>query len=325
MTPKASGGVWRFNTVPSYQITGILDRDQFNMGLSLNLERSSDEAVSAGREDPTLSLGWRRAMPTGDFGIAMLHEEASLRVTEFADTGLVGDGTRSSSSLSADWNSQLSDRLGVTLGTSYKDVSYQGGSNTDYATLAANASLSRIWSDRIETKLSLSSSRYVPDAGQSSTSLDTSFGLKLKLTERLDTDLRLGVNRTSGRSDNTGWTGGLALNYVTSERSAASFRLDRAVSDSGAGGFAESTQASGQLTYAISNLLSASVDVSWRENRSIPNTSTLQAGASLSRGLDDHWLLRMSYQYRYREQDGGDEADAHLLSLTLNYSHPELF
>lgn len=329
MSPTPLTGIWTMSATPSYQVTGIFGRDLFDAGLSVDLAHSSDSAISADRKDPAVSLDWRRSFPEGDFGVAGSYAQASTRVTEFTDTGLVGqDQTRSMTSLSTDLNRQISERLGLTLNAGFNDVAYSGGGYTDYRTWSSGARLSRALNEKTDIYTSMSISHYVPksspvpaSSGSTSTSLDASVGVSLKMAEGLDANAHVGLNRTTGRSA-SGWIGGLALNYALSERSTASINLDHSVAASGIGSFTTSSQMGGQWNYLISDRLSTGAEFSWRKNSSGYQSRTSQLNIWLNDELSDYWQLRMSYLHRVSEQDGFAGARGDLFSLTLIYSNP---
>lgn len=326
MTTASEEGVWRARFSPGYTLTGTFGVDEFKAGLTLNLERPSDESLSKSRQDPAVLLGWQRQTETGEFGIAAKYHEVSTRVSELDDSGLLAaDGSRITKSVAGKWRSALSGRSSLSVDTEYKNVSYEGGAYTDYANLAGGVTYGYALSERAEPFVRASVSHYEPDGSLRSSSDHYSAlaGLKWKATERLDWTVQGGAGRTVGNGDDVGWQGGFGLHYVTPR---ADFTLDlgRSVSPSGEGGFAESDQLKGSWGYAIDERTRSGIDVSWRDYKGATPSTSRQFGAWLSREVTPFWNARLSYRYKQRQQDGLPDASANLLGLSLVYSHPDL-
>lgn len=320
----AATGIWRLALTPSYQMSRSAGLDTWNARLGLRLERASDSAVSADRQDPSLSLNWQRATPTGSYGLAAAYEKLSTRVSELQDTGLVSaDGSRSSTTLSANWSRALDERNTLSFSGGHSSVAYSGGLN-DYATVNAQATLSHVTDERTDPYLSLSTSRYLPETGgASSTSYDMVAGVHLKFSERLEVGARAGLNTTRAQTERSGWQGGIKLDYAQGSRTNLSANLSRSVTASGIGGFVEADQFTGGWRRALSDTDSAGLDLSWRKNRSGALGTTSQISLWASRELAPLWGLRLAYLYKQREGGGLADASAHVLSVTLSYAHPD--
>lgn len=323
----AANGVWRLSATPAYSLKRAVGADEWDARLGLRVERSSNAAVSAGREDPSLNLSWRRATPTGGFGLSLGYEEASTRVTEFQDTGLVAaDGSRVSQSLAGNWSLALDERRSLALNASHSAVSYRGGTLTDYRSLGAGLTYSVAWDERTEPYLRLSASRHEPAAGAASNSYDFLAGLRLSRSERLNLDLAAGLNRTEAAgasSSRGGWQGSVKLDYALDPLSGFGLDLGRSVASSGGGGFAESDQLAVHWSRALAERDTLGADLSWRKSRTLTAGDTRQLGLWGSRALGDLWSLRLSYQFRQREGGGVAAASGQVLALTLSYAHPD--
>lgn len=330
LSASAANAVWRLTASPAYSLKRAAGADEWDARLGLRLERSSNAAVSAGREDPSLNLSWRRATPTGGFGLSLGYEKASTRVTEFQDTGLVAaDGSRVSQSLAGNWSLALDERRSLAFNASHSAVSYRGGTLTDYRSLGAGLTYSMAWDERAEPYLRLSASRHAPDAGAASNSYDFLAGLRLSRSERLNLDLAAGLNRTvsSGASNASGsrggWQGSVKLDYALDPRSNFSLDLGRSVASSGGGGFSESDQLAVHWSRALAERDTLGADLSWRKSRTLTAGDTRQLNLWGSRALGDLWSLRLSYQFRQREGGGVAAASGQVLALTLSYAHPD--
>jgi hypothetical protein len=317
-------GVWRLRFNPRYTLTGTAGVDEYKIGVGLNIERSSDEALSANREDPSLLLGWQRQHETGEFGITAKYDEASTRVTELAESGLItADGSRASASLAGNWRALLDERSSLTADLEYKKVAYEGGFYTNYANLSGGIKYSRAINERIEGFLRATASRYDPEgAGLSSNNYAAMVGFKVATSERLDWTIHAGLSRTSGADDGTGWQGGFLLHYL-GVRSDLTIDIARAMNPSGEGGFAESDQVRIASGYSVDERTRVGVDVTWREYKGTSANTTKQVGLWGSHELTPFWSARLSAAYKLRDESLSAEASGYVIGVTLVYSHPD--
>lgn len=324
LAPDDGDELWRHAIRPAYRFSRVQGPDTWQGGLSVLLERSSDPAASAGREDPSLSLSWQRELPRGGYGVSAKYEESSTRTTELLDTGLVtADATRTSSSLSANWNAELDQRNSLTLNASYQRAAYRGGSFTDYGEIGGGATFAHAWDARTEPYLRYAVSRYMPDsAADASSSHTAAAGVKLAFSETLSGDFQAGMSRIEGQGG-SGLQGVVALKHM-GRRSNWSLDAGRSTSASGAGAYVESDYLNAVWSYALSEKVSAGIDLGWRKNRSETAPAVIrQFSAWSGRELNAFWMLRVSYQYKQIEQAGLADVSAHVLGLSLSYSHPD--
>lgn len=325
LSPTGAEAVWRFMLTPDYQLSRVDGADTLNARAAVQVERSSDPSLSADRESPSLSFGWRRETPRGEFGLSAKYEESPTRTSELLDTGRVAaDATRQSAEASADWRTALDKRNSLALAGALRSVSYQGGGDfTDYTELSGSATFVHEWDARTEPYAKYAVSRYTPDGGgPSSDSHTVEAGLKRAFSELLSGEAHAGI-RWNGSQASSGWQGGVALNYA-GRRSNWSWGAARTASASGAGAFVESDQANMSWTYAVSEKSNAGIDLIWRRNRSNDAPGEIRNfTAWAGRELDEFWNLRFSYQYKEVGQ-GPTDASAHVLGLTLMYLHPDL-
>ncbi len=325
LSPTGAEAVWRFMLTPDYRLSRVNGADSLNARAAVQVERSSDPSLSAGRESPSLSLGWRRETPTGEFGLSAKYEKSPTRTSELLDTGRVAaDAARQSAEASANWRTALDERNSLALAGALRSVSYQGGGDfTDYRELSGSATFTHGWDERTEPYARYAVSRYAPDGGgPSSDSHSVEAGLKRAFSELLSGEAHAGIRRNGGQAV-SGWQGGVALNYA-GRRSNWSWGAARTASASGAGAFVESDQANMSWTHALSETSRAGIDLLWRRNRSNDAPGEVrQFTAWAGRELDEFWNLRLSYQYKEVGR-GPTDASAHVLGLTLMYSHPDL-
>ena len=324
MTSSNATSVWRSIISPHYILTGVKDLNRWYADATLRVERTSDQDVSINREDPALTLGWKHEMEKGEFGFRLHYDEASSRTTQLLETGQVvgADATRVSKSVGVDWEKYLTEKMSLALTAETNKVTFTGGTTPDYRSHMASANLGYIWSERLEPFLQLSLYRYEPQDNQAPTNLYTAVaGVKLKASERMDITVNGGLNRSTGASQDTGWQGGVDMNYVA-EKHQWRLGLLRSLAPAGNGGFIESDQAIGSWGYELSDRSRTGLDLSLRKNHGDSQSETSRIGAWYAYELNSFWNFRASCSHR-ESSNSGLNANANVLGLTLTFTHPD--
>lgn len=324
LTARNKRSVTRVIFAPTYDLTGNFGNDEYKLGLGARIERSSDKRVSDDREDPNLSLGWRRMTEKGEFGLNYRFEQASSRAAELEETGArSGDGTRTTHALGGNWRHALSDRNTLTTGLNYQDVSFKDATSTDYTNTGLSLSYGHQWSERIEPFVFTSASHYEPKSGITSSSDNYTLqgGVNVKASENLSFTAQLGISRVEADDSDSGWLGSLVVRY-TGPRYDYSLEGGRAVTASGEGGFVENDYLRATWSYAFSERTRLGLDASWRDSKGTqPNVYT-QAGAWVSYELSHFWSARTYATFKERREDGQSAASGNVVGVTLIYSHP---
>jgi hypothetical protein len=330
MTTSNKRSVTRAIIVPTYNFAGTFGNDEYKLGLGARIERSSDKSVSDDREDPNLSLGWRRMLEKGEFGLNYRFEQASSRTAEFEETGArSGDGTRTTHALGGSWRHTLSDRNTLTTGLNYQDVSFKDSTSTSYTNTGLSLSYGHQWSERIEPFVFASAGHYEPKSGSTASSdsiASSDFytlqgGVNFKVGENLSFTAQLGMGRVDAAKSDTGWLGSIDLRYAGS-RYDYSLAGGRAVTPSGEGGFVGSYYMQAAWSYSFSGRTRLGLDASWRDSKGTQPNIYSQAGAWASYDLSHFWSARAYAAYKERREDGQSAASGNVVGLTLTYSHP---
>lgn len=320
-------GVTRTIIAPDYSLKGTFGRDQYRLGLGLNVERSSDTSVVLDREDPNVLLGWQRENDKGGFGLTANYAETSTLSTGVQETGVVApDGTQKLYSLGGNWRRALTERSTLVNETQYTVVDYDIDSLTSYDEASTQFSWNYAWSERVELFTRFAARRYEPDSGSafaSSNSYSPTAGVKFEISERLKGTLYGGINHVTGEQSDTTGQGGFNLIY-TGERIDTSIDIGRSMVASGEGGFVEVDAVQGTWSYALDETSRAGLDASWQDSKGGQTPNTLETfGAWVSRELSPFWLVRLSFIYKERQQDGLPDANANVLGMTLIYNLPD--
>ncbi len=319
--------VTRTIITPDVSFMGTSDQDQLNIGLGLNIVRSSDTSVVSNREDPKLLLGWQRETETGAYGLTASYVENSTLSSVVQETGVIAaDGTQKQYSLGGNWRTALSERSTLVNKTEYTDFKYDINSLTSYDELSNRLSLNYDWSERVVLVTGFSASRYEPESGSglaSSNSYTPTVGLNFKISEQLEGAVYAGVNQVTGTDSNPTGQGGFTLHYA-GERFDTTLDASRSTIANGDGGFVESNNLRGTWSYSIDELSRTGLDTSWQKNKGDTSNTLRNFNVWASREFSPFWVARLSFTYKQHQQDGLPDASANVVGLTLTYSYPEL-
>ncbi|MBH3426243.1 hypothetical protein [Pseudomonas alkylphenolica] len=320
-------GVTRTIIAPDFSLVGTYGRDELRMGLGVQVMRSSDTSIVDDREDPSVLLGWQRETDRGRFGLKGQYIESSTLSGAVQDTGVVAtDGTQKMSMLTANWSSAITERSTLENETTYSHARYDINTLTGYDELGTVLTWNYAWSERTTLYTGVGARRYEPQddtTASASNSYTPLVGVKYQLSERWETDVHAGVNKVSGDDGGQRGEGGVSLRY-TGDLADARLSAERSTVASAEGGFAEIDTVRGIWSYAATELTRVGLDAAWQDSKGqTPNT--LQTyGAWASREFSPFCDLRLSLQYKERQQDNLPDAEGTIVGLTLTYRFPDL-
>jgi len=322
MSSTNSESVNRAIITPSYTFKRVKDNTELSLNAKLILERSSDESLSIDREDPSANLDWILYNPRGSLSLGLSYVESATRISELEDTGLLSaDATREKTTAKVGWNRELDEVNTLVLDLAYDDVSYSAGNFTDYNNTSLSARLNHKLDELRTVFGKLSADYYEPgDNTPESEQYNLGVGLDWQHSELLSTLFEAGINYNDNTSD-TGWTASADVNY-NEERYSTTLGYSRSSSASGSGGFSESDSINLTGNYLLDDYSSIGASLSWRDNRSADNQSTLFRIYG-NRELSEDLSLNVSYQYKETESTTSD-ADADIFSVMLSYQLSEL-
>lgn len=315
MSPAYPGGAWRTLFAPNYTLKGSTGANEFKAGVSLQMTRSSNTALSQNSDNPTAFLDWSRQSNVGEFGISSKYTKISTRDYVSDTTGVVpAESTRTSSTISGRWSKALNERNTLSVNGAYEDVSYTGSSLTGYATQSGSMQFSHDLNERSTPFLMVSGYNYAPvGSGPSSHLVSGILGLKWK-AEYLNWTMQAGKSRL-------GLQGAAGMQY-TGQRARLGLNADRQVSSSGLGGSVKADQARGNWSYALNERNTFGINAAWRKNHSITNDVNRSTGLWLQRELSPFWRVRTHYTRKTREGGTANGASSNTLGVSLTYTHP---
>lgn len=322
LAAQGSETLRRMKVAPSFKLTGSFDVDDLWANASLLVERSSNRSVSLPRRDPGLQVGWRHLLAAGEYGLVANYREASTRVAELEETGLITrDGTRRTRSIGANWRMATSERGTAAATADYSSVDDDGATGAGSRNTSVNLSYTYALSDRFEPFLRVMASHYVPaNAGVTSDNTSVTAGAQIKGSDNLEWTVQGGPSRVSAAASATRWQGSLALRHA-GIRHAATLEVGRSVSATGTSGFVESDRLRGSFTYTVGEHTHTGLDVSRARTKGLAANTMDQLSIWASHDLSQYWNARVNIIHKQRRQAGLDAASADMVGLTLIYSH----
>lgn len=319
LSPTNSRSVSRMLFEPSYTLAGKVDSSELKAGLGLQVECSSNQALSHNREGPNGFFDWLRQSDVGELGITSKYAEIATRNAGIDTTSQVPiASTRASRALSGRWNKALNERSTLAADGSYEGVSYKGGGYLDYVMRSGGVKFSYAVSERSMAFLRVSGDKYSPTGGGSSSRLGvTMLGLNMK-AEWVDVTVQVGKSKGGGRIASQG---SVALQY-TGPRTLLSLNMDRQVLPSGLGGFVQADQVRGSWNYAWSELSHIGMDWDRLKNHAIIiNNIRIASGIWLQRNLNSLWGARVYCMHN--DIEGGIGASSNAVGISLMYTNPD--
>lgn len=328
MAATNARGVTRYKLSPGYEAKWTLDEDEWSATAKVDVERSSDQALSIDRQDPSLGVGWTRENPRGGTSVKATYDRQSTSATETDSAGGAGSNdTRTRYGVDGEWKHAVTERVEAGVDLSHEDNSYQGATGgassfTDYKTTAGMASLEYLLNERNRPYAKVGVSKYSPSTGAASNLYTAVAGIKSELSESLKLDTNLGVAQMDGATDTTGLNGLLSLSHE-GERTKSSVSFTRASSASGSGGYTEADEVKASLGYELAPLTEVGADAAWTKTYSQSPLTTSSLGLWADRELLEDLSLRLGYEYK-EQKTATDRAKGSVWSLSLSYDIPQL-
>lgn len=296
--------------------------NELSAGLSAQIARTSNKALSQDRNDPSSFLDWRRKSTAGEFGLTARYDEVATRIAEINNTDLgYSDGTRSSRTLSGDWSNALTARSTLALNGAYNDVTYQGGTYSDYVTRSGGMNFNYASGERSSPFIKMSYRDTKPTESNTLTRFaSTLVGWNWEIKDYLHTSLQVGKSKTSGTQ--IAKQAAAEVKY-TGQRTSLVLNGGRQVSASGLGGLVVVDQLKGGWSYALGEHSNIGIDSSWSRSHSPTETTNRTSGVWLQLDLNSYCSMRVYYQHRIRERGEVDVANSDMLGYSLVFSQAD--
>ncbi len=298
--------------------------NELKAGIALQISRSSNIFLIQNRNNPSAFLNWDRSTDAGKFGISAKYDEISTLLSEVDISGpRLSDNTRTSRTISGNWDKPLSELSTFSVDGSYQGVSYSGGAYTNYATRSGNMMYKYDWSVRSKPYVKVSYVDYEP-ANMNSIFppghvTDTALGLNWTASQYLGGSVQAGTANVSDAGMTS--TQSLSVQY-TGQKAGLALNESRQIVATGLGGFAIVDQANGNWTYALNETNKFGADLVWQQIHYTDEVISSSTGAWLQHDINPFWGARTYYLHRALYQVGVGRAYSDTLGVTLTYTNP---
>ena len=314
--------VLRFTTLPKYTVSAVDDRTRWFATAGLNIQRSSNNAVSGSRQDPAVSAGWEYQFQKSVVNITADYNKSSSRLTEFITSGVVDkDGSVISKSISASWGTQLSNRLGLSLASQYLKTDYNSSAFTNSTTKSISSSLTYELNEKVRPFIQIGISQLNSQRTTSKSTLSKTYllGTTLDLNPKVRMSASLGLNQQ--QIVGNGWVANTTLNYIEEKYDFRAI-LSRNVAPSGLGDFQKTDNLSLGYSYELSDKARAGADFIWNINSATSGNETRQLTGWYSKELSDYWLFKLSLNLKDLK-NSTQSANASIFGISFIYNTPE--
>ena len=330
MAATNARGAWVSTVTPEYAVRYVDGTDEWNASVSMDIERSSEQTLVINRNDPTLTLGWERAIPRGSVAVNAEYDQASTSSTETASSGAAGStDTRNHYGFGGGLEYALTERMQADISIDYDFYSYETTSGLtsaygDYSTRTAMATVEYLLTERNAVYASVGAVKYTPDTpGVDPTNNYTAVvGVRTELTPQIAVDSNVGVSHLDTDESPTNLTGSTSVTY-TGERVESSLTYSRTSASSGAGGFSETDNVSASVDYALDDKTTVGAEASYSQTVEDEPTSTSSLRLHADREVFEELTATAAYEYRQQE-DATSEATGSTWMLSLSYDMPDL-
>jgi hypothetical protein len=322
LTSSNEQSVWRYTVSPKYAVSAVDDRTKWFATAGLNLQQSSNNAVSGSRQDPAVSAGWEYQFEKSTLNITADYTKSSSRLNEFITSGIVDkDGSLTSKSISASWGTQRSDRLGLSVASQYLKTDYNSSVFTNSTTKSISTSLTYELNDKVKPFIQvgvaqLNSARATARSTISKTYL---LGSTFDIKPQLKMSVSLGLNQQQIAGN--GWVANTTLNYIE-EKYLVRAILSRNVAPSGLGDFQKTNNLTLNYSYELSDKARVGTDFIWNMNGATNGSETRQLTGWYSKELSDFWQFKLSLNLKDLKNNS-QSANASIFGVSFIYNTQE--
>lgn len=320
MSLAADQAVWRHRVAPDFQLSRRSDETEFDAGIGMKIERSSEKARSADRNDAKMFLSGRRIGPLATVELAAKYEESTTLTADSPDPGAIDvEVSRVAETISGKWLLAASERVSLVVDTQFSQVGYDNPIYVDYSNVSASGDIRYALSERSKAFVRFAGGRYRSDSavGTDSYYSKEMIGGSWSVSPRFEISAQGGVSRRDGASGSEGTlTGG-----YRAEKATASFEVSRVVVPTGAGGYVQVDQAMANWTVLVDEKTAGSIAASVKEFKSATPNTLAMLSASLDKALSRHWKVRLAMQRKSLTVGTAATASSNLLGISLSYSY----
>ncbi len=324
LSSTSPGSVTVLRIAPSYVFEAQGDRTRSRFSAGAVLERSSNTALVAHRDYPSLGYAWAYSWPTASFEVRTALAESATRNSEFRDLGRVTIDSRERSVVTgAVWEQEMTARTRWALNVDNTRVSYDSTLLEDYRELGVANRFSWDATERDVYFFEPSYARLTP-SGPSAVASQTRWlvGTRKSLTPDWSLTAQAGQARTGGIQKSTGTLGRLQLTFSGS-RLSSEFEWSKDVAASGLAAAYVPTKALGlSLGYRIAERATIQARAARSESGGVSGGRGSSFSLSLETELGSHWTSTLGFEDRKSRDASGTSGKGWAIRAGVAYALP---
>lgn len=307
-----------------YELQGERSKSRFSAGAVI--ERSSDTALLASRNYPSLGYTWTYNWPTANLELRANLAESATRNTLFEDLGRVTVDARERTTVTgAIWNTELTERTNFTLDVANNRVRYDSPLLESYRELRTSTRFSWEATERSLYYVEPGYARLTPlNAGPDSTLTRLVGGMRRDLAPEWSLTAHLGQARTRGVRRSSDVVGGLRLTY-TGSRLTSSVDWARDIQPIGTTtGYVRTEVLGGLVGYQVAEGTRVSAGITRSRIASVTGGVGYVSRLALEKELADRWSSILSVEDRRFRGITGAPGRGWAIRAGVAYTYSEL-
>ncbi len=324
LSATSPGGVTVLRVAPSYTFETRGDRSQSRLALGATLERSSNTALLASRNYPSLGYTWTYSWPTSSLELRGNLAESSTRNTEFEEFGRVTvDSRERRLDAGVRWNQELTERTDWVVDLARARVSFDQASLTDYSEVELSSRVSWEATERMFYFIEPAYVRLTRSGSPDSvTQARWQVGVRGELAPEWTLTAFAGQGRIGGTPSSTGTLAGLQLDFVGSRWSAGGgWSRDFSVSVADAA-FVRTEILSLRQAYRLTETATLSASLASSRSAGAGASRGLVSGLALENELGANWSSTLGVEHRRSSPVGGVAGRGWSVRAGLVYAYP---
>jgi hypothetical protein len=316
------GGVTVLRIAPNYTFESQQDRSRSRLSVGAVFERSSDAALLANRDLPSLGYTWAYSWPTANLELRAALAESTTRETEFADLGRITTDSRERSvSAGAVWDQELTARTRATLSATNTRVSYDTVLLEGYREFEASSRFTWDATERTDYFLEPAYARLTPSGtGAASSQSRLVAGLRQALAPDLSFTAFAGQARLGGAQGSTGSLGGAQLSYVGSRLTSDLEWSNDLSASTTTRGYVRTETLGWRLMYRISEGATVSTRIAGSRSGGVAGSRGSTFGWTLENELSPRWVSTLAFEARRTRDRFGNSGKGWAIRAGLVYA-----
>jgi hypothetical protein len=324
LSSTSPGGATVLRAEPSYALEVLNDRTRSRLSLGAVLERSSNTALIASRNYPSLGYAWAYSWPSSSLELRANLAEATTRNTEFEELGRISVDSRERSVVAGGrWSKELTARTQLALDLANTRVSYDSALLSGYRELHVSSRFSWEASERLVYYFEPALARLV----SSGTSTETTrkrwlAGLQGELVPGWSVTSFVGQARTRGPISATGDVVGLQLAYEGVRLSPRVEWSKDVAPGSTTNTYVRTESLALRLGYRVSEWATLSAGFTRSRSGGTDGSRGQVSSLTLANELGSQWSTTIGIEDRRASTLGGTSGSGIAIRAAFVYAHP---